>query len=238
MSKQIYQLGPTKFGFPDPQLALDEPDGLLAFGGDLTTARLKLAYKSGIFPWFSEDEPIMWWSPSTRAIIELDNFHISKSLKKYQKKNHFKISINTQFESVIEGCQQQRIDQEGTWITDDMKQAYLSLHYSGVAHSIEVSFENKLVGGLYGIMQNGVFCGESMFHTMTNCSKLASWALVNWLKKHNAHFIDCQLTNPYLTSLGATEITRSDFLAKLILSNKFTLPPNMWEPQELENIYE
>jgi len=238
MSKQIYQLGPTKYGFPDPQLALDDPDGLLAFGGDLTAERLKLAYKSGIFPWFSEDEPIMWWSPTTRAVIVLSDFHVSKSLKKYQKKNQFNISVNTQFESVIEGCQQQRIDQEGTWITYDMKQAYLSLHTLGVAHSIEVSFGNTLVGGLYGIMQNGVFCGESMFHTMPNTSKLASWALVNWLKKHNAHFIDCQLTNPYLTSLGATEITRSDFLAKLKLANKFTMPSDMWKPQQLDNIYE
>jgi len=238
MSKQIYQLGPTKYGFPDPQLALDDPDGLLAFGGDLTAERLKLAYKSGIFPWFSEDEPIMWWSPTTRAVIVLSDFHVSKSLKKYQKKNQFNISVNTQFESVIEGCQQQRIDQEGTWITYDMKQAYLSLHTLGIAHSIEVSFGNTLVGGLYGIMQNGVFCGESMFHTMPNTSKLASWALVNWLKKHNAHFIDCQLTNPYLTSLGATEITRSDFLAKLKLANAFNMPSDMWKPQQLDNIYE
>jgi len=238
MSKQIYQLGPVQYGFPDPTLALNDPDGLLAFGGDLTTERLKLAYKSGIFPWFSEDEPIMWWSPSTRAIIELSNFHISKSLKKYQKKNNFKISINTHFESVIDGCQQQRIDEEGTWITDDMKRAYFALHKIGIAHSIEVSFDNQLVGGLYGIMQNGVFCGESMFHTMTNTSKLASWALVNWLKQHDAHFIDCQLTNPYLTSLGATELTRFDFLTKLKLANKFTMPSDMWKPQQLENIYE
>ncbi|SFD38689.1 leucyl/phenylalanyl-tRNA--protein transferase [Pseudoalteromonas denitrificans] len=238
MSKQVYQLGPVEYGFPSPELALDEPDGLLAFGGDLSNQRLKLAYQSGIFPWFSEDEPIMWWSPSIRAVINLSNFHISKSLKKYQKKNNFIVKINTQFESVIDSCQQQRVNQEGTWITPSMKQAYMSLHQTGLAHSVEVYHNNKIVGGLYGIMQSGVFCGESMFHTMTNASKLACWALVNWLQRHNAHFIDCQLTNPYLTSLGASELTRQEFLTKLKLAQKYKMPENMWQSQELDNIYE
>lgn len=238
MKKQLYQLSNTDIAFPPIECALDSPDGLLAIGGDLSLARLSNAYNNGIFPWFSEDEPIMWWSPSERGIVELDNFHISKSLRKHLKKHPVTVTINNTFIEVIEACCEQRIDTDGTWITSDMLTAYINAHNAGIAHSVEVWREGELAGGLYGIMQNGVFCGESMFHHQTNCSKLAMWALVNWLKRHNAHFIDCQLENPYLMSLGATVIPRPAFLAKLHAAQNYKVDPAMWIPQELNAIYE
>ncbi len=238
MKKLLYQLSDTDIAFPAVEYALDSPDGLLAIGGDLSLARLSNAYKNGIFPWFSEDEPLMWWSPSERGIVELDNFHIIKSLRKHLKKHPVTVTINTAFEEVIAACMEQRLDTEGTWITTDMLTAYINAHQAGIAHSVEVWREGELAGGLYGIMQNGVFCGESMFHHQTNCSKLAMWALVNWLKRHNAHFIDCQLENPYLSSLGLTVIPRATFIAKLKAAHNYTLNPSMWTPQELTNIYE
>lgn len=238
MTKQLYQLSQDHFNFPDPQHALDDPDGLLAVGGCLSVARLKNAYSQGIFPWFSDYEPIMWWSPSERGIIELTDFHVSKSLRKHLRKNPVKVTINTAFDEVIEACQQQRIDAEGTWITDDMLNAYKQAHLDSLAHSVEVWYDGSLVGGLYGIMQTGVFCGESMFHHQANCSKLAMWALVNWLKRHDAHFIDCQLENPYLLSLGEKVVPRSDFLTKLEQAASYKIPTTMWQAQEVTAIYD
>ncbi|WP_286740927.1 leucyl/phenylalanyl-tRNA--protein transferase [Pseudoalteromonas sp. UBA2102] len=238
MRNQLYQLSETDIAFPNPEYALTSPDGLLAIGGDLSVKRLSNAYKMGIFPWFSEGEPIMWWSPSERGIVELNDFRISKSLRKHLKKHPVKVTINNAFAEVIEACCEQRIDTEGTWITNDMLSAYIAAHDAKIAHSVEVWQNGELAGGLYGIMQNGIFCGESMFHHHTNCSKLAMWALVNWLKRHNAHFIDCQLENPYLTSLGAKVIPRSEFLTRLKLAGSYSLNPMMWQPQELIAIYE
>ncbi|WP_394191181.1 leucyl/phenylalanyl-tRNA--protein transferase [Pseudoalteromonas atlantica] len=238
MTKQLYQLSQNHFNFPDPQHALDDPDGLLAVGGCLSVSRLKSAYSQGVFPWFSEYEPIMWWSPSERGIIEFADFHVSKSLRKHLRKHPVTVTINTAFDEVIEACQQQRIDAEGTWITDDMLNAYKQAHLDSLAHSVEVWDNGSLVGGLYGIMQTGVFCGESMFHHQTNCSKLAMWALVNWLKRHNAHFIDCQLENPYLMSLGEKVVPRADFLTKLEQAASYKIPATMWQAQELTAIYD
>ena len=238
MKNQLYQLSDTDIAFPNPEYALESPDGLLAVGGDLSLARLSNAYCNGIFPWFSEYEPIMWWSPSERGIVEVDHLHVSKSLKQHLKRYPVRVTINNAFVKVIEACRTQRLDTDGTWITPDMLDAYINAHKAGIAHSLEVWRDCELVGGLYGIMQNGVFCGESMFHHQKNCSKLAMWALVNWLKRHNAHFIDCQLENPYLMSLGAKVITRREFLAKLNLARNYKVNPLMWEPQELEAIYE
>lgn len=238
MTKQLYQLSQNNNTFPDPSLALDDPDGLLAIGGCLSVSRLKNAYSQGIFPWFSEYEPIMWWSPSERGIIELDDFHISKSLRKEVRKHPVKVTINNAFEEVIEACRDQRLDSDGTWITTHMLDAYIEAHQAGIAHSIEAWRDGELAGGLYGIMQHGVFCGESMFHYQSNCSKLAMWALVNWLQRHNAHFIDCQLENPYLMSLGAKVIPRADFFTKLNNAQHYVMPNEMWQPQELTAIYE
>ncbi|KPZ53205.1 leucyl/phenylalanyl-tRNA--protein transferase [Pseudoalteromonas sp. P1-25] len=238
MRNQLYQLSETDIAFPNPEYALTSPDGLLAIGGDLSVKRLSNAYKMGIFPWFSDGEPIMWWSPSERGIVELNDFHISKSLRKHLKKHPVKVTVNNAFAEVIEACCEQRIDTEGTWITNEMLSAYIAAHDANIAHSVEVWQNGELAGGLYGIMQNGIFCGESMFHHQTNCSKLAMWALVNWLKRHNAHFIDCQLENPYLSSLGAKVIPRSEFLTRLKLADSYSLNPMMWQPQELIAIYE
>lgn len=237
MNKQLYQLSKSHFAFPDPIHALEDPDGLLAIGGDLSLARLCNAYNAGIFPWFSEYEPIMWWSPSERGIVELNDFHVSKSLRKHLKKYPVTITVNHAFKEVIEACRRQRLATNGTWITPQMQDAYINAHHNGIAHSLEVWREGELIGGLYGIMQTGVFCGESMFHHQTNASKLAMWALVNWLKRHNAHFIDCQLENPYLTTLGAKVIPRSVFLTKLKAAQNYTPNSTMWKPQELTGIY-
>jgi leucyl/phenylalanyl-tRNA---protein transferase len=238
MRNQLYQLSDADIVFPNPEYALAYPDGLLAIGGDLSLPRLCNAYSNGIFPWFSDGEPIMWWSPSERGIIELTDFHISKSLRKHLSKHPVKITINNAFAEVIAACRTQRLETDGTWITPDMLTAYMNAHKAGIAHSVEVWREGALAGGLYGIMQSGVFCGESMFHHQSNASKLAMWALVNWLKRHNAHFIDCQLENPYLTSLGAKVLPRSAFLAKLKAAQGYAVNPAMWAPQELKGIYE
>ncbi|ALO41999.1 leucyl/phenylalanyl-tRNA--protein transferase [Pseudoalteromonas phenolica] len=239
MTPRLYQLSTDTIEFPSPTLALNEPDGLLAIGGCLSPTRLNLAYKSGIFPWFNEKEPIMWWSPSERGVIDLQDFHISRSLKKAARKEKPIVTVNKDFETVINACRMQRLDAEGTWINSQMLSAYTVLHKLGFAHSLEVWDQNNtLMGGLYGVMNSGVFCGESMFFNRPNGSKLAMWALVNWLKKHDAHFVDCQLENPYLTSLGAKLISRSEFLAKLRIAQRFEIPISMWKPQVLEDIYD
>jgi leucyl/phenylalanyl-tRNA--protein transferase len=180
----------------------------------------------------------MWWAPSERGIIELDEFHVSKSLKKAMRKIQPTVTINTAFKEVINACRTQRLNSEGTWINTQMLDAYDAANKAGFAHSLEVWHEDKLIGGLYGIMQSGIFCGESMFFNQPNASKLAMWALVNWLKKHNAHFIDCQLENPYLTTLGAKVISREEFLTRLNKANNYVLPVNMWLTQTLDNIYD
>ncbi|WP_419147093.1 leucyl/phenylalanyl-tRNA--protein transferase [Pseudoalteromonas 'SMAR'] len=238
MTQQLFHLTPDNFNFPPNHFALKEPDGLLAVGGCLTVKRLENAYRNGIFPWFSEGEPLMWWSPSERGILELSDFHCGKTLRKAQRKLQPRVTVNTAFEQVIHACRQQRIDSEGTWITSKMLHAYQQAHRDGLAHSVEIWQQQRLVGGLYGIMQSGVFCGESMFHHTANASKLAMWALVNWLKRHQACFIDCQLENPYLRSLGLKVVPREEFLARLKKAEDFVPPASMWQPQELKDIYE
>lgn len=197
--------------FPDTSNALTEPNGLLAVGGDLSPERLKLAYSKGVFPWFSEDEPIMWWSPSPRCILRPDQFHASKSLRKLYRKSIYTIQHNTSFNSVIEECSKDRKDQNGTWITEDMKQAYNELHHLGYAHSIEVFRDTNLVGGLYGVAIGGIFFGESMFSREPNTSKLALYALSEFMKAKGLLIIDCQVTSEHLVSLGAEEIPRESF---------------------------
>lgn len=239
MTPRLFHLSSDNHVFPDPNLALNDPDGLLAIGGCLSPERLNLAYQSGIFPWFNEKEPIMWWSPSERGIIDLNEFHVNRTLKKAARKTQSIVTVNMAFDSVINACREQRINAEGTWINQQMLQAYKNLHELGYAHSIEVWDQNKnLLGGLYGIMNSGVFCGESMFFHQPNGSKLAMWALVNWLKKHDAHFVDCQLENPYLTTLGAKLISRSEFLTRLNKAQSYEIPNSMWAPQILEYIYD
>ena len=203
----IFQLPEQELVFPDPSLA--EPDGLLAIGGDLSRKRLILAYQHGIFPWFSEGDPICWFSPHERCVIYPDQVKVSKSMKKVLKDQLFTVTIDTAFEEVIACCAQTpRRDQDGTWITTAMQDAYIDLHQSGWAHSVEVWYDDQLVGGLYGMHVNNVFCGESMFSLMSNASKTA----LIWLCRTNKFsLIDCQVPNDHLLSLGAEMISRETY---------------------------
>ena len=199
-----------------PPVHLADKDGLLAIGGDLSLERLLLAYKSGIFPWYNPGEPIIWYSPNLRMVLFPKDLKISKSMKQIIRKNEFKITFNQNFKAVISNCKTIKRDgQGGTWITDEMQDAYLKLHEKGIAKSVEVWLENELVGGLYGIDLGTVFCGESMFSKISNTSKLAFIYLVQKLKKENYKLIDCQVYNPHLESLGAHEISREEFLKYL-----------------------
>ena len=195
--------------FPDPSLA--EEDGLLAIDGDLSPQRLLLAYSSGIFPWFSEEEPILWWSPDPRFVLYPKDIRISHSMKKILKKNTYKVSFDTCFRDVISNCSSLR-EETGTWITSEMIEAYCKLHELGFAHSVECWYDNKLVGGLYGIIIGKCFFGESMFSTMSNASKVAFITLSKVLEENDFALIDCQVHTTHLESLGAVHIPRQDFL--------------------------
>jgi len=206
----------TTLSFPDPREA--SSDGLLAYGGDLTVDRLRLAYNSGIFPWYNADEPVLWWSPDPRMVLFPKDFKVSKTLKKTIQSNKFNITFNTAFEQVITQCASiKREGQNGTWITSEMSTAYIELHKLGIAQSVEVWHKEKLVGGLYGIdlKDKKVFCGESMFSLMSDASKVGFYYLVSSLLKQNYKLIDCQVHTKHLASLGAKEIDRLTFLSYL-----------------------
>lgn len=234
----LYQLNVKDLAFPPVELALTEPNGLLAVGGDLQPQRLINAYSQGIFPWFSENDPLLWWSPDPRAMINVDDLRINRTLRKALKKSPYQITLNTAFEQVIALCADAPFRDDGTWILPEMQRAYVNLHQLGFAHSIEVWQTNSddnpaLVGGLYGVAINGFFSGESMFYTSPNASKFALVALVNLLKTIDVDFIDCQLLNDFLADMGATEISRENFLAfKQAAINK-EVPTNFWQPREL-----
>lgn len=200
---------PEEIVFPPHEFANE--DGVLAFGGDLSAERLVYAYKNGIFPWFSEGEPIVWYSPPERMVLFPDELRVSKSMRQVLRKNNFKITENKAFKGVIFNCRHiDRNDQLGTWITDDMEDAYINLHEKGITKSIEVWVEDVLVAGLYGVdLNNGVFCGESMFSKASNMSKVA---FIHLVKNCGYKLIDCQVHNEHLESLGAREIGRSEFL--------------------------
>ncbi|WP_426669486.1 leucyl/phenylalanyl-tRNA--protein transferase [Mucilaginibacter sp. McL0603] len=197
--------------FPDPSYA--EEDGLLAVGGDLSTSRLLLAYQSGIFPWYSDDTPILWYSPHERFVLFPDELKISKSMRQVIKSGRFVVTRDKYFEKVIDACSAiGRKDQDGTWITDDMKNAYLRLHNEGYAHSVEVWEQDNLVGGLYGVQIGTVFCGESMFSLVSNASKMA---LINLCNSGKYTLIDCQVHTEHLESMGARMIDRKEYMAIL-----------------------
>ena len=189
--------------FPDVASAFDTPDGLLAAGGDLSEERLLYAYRHGIFPWFDEGQPILWWSPDPRCIIRPDEFHISRRLRRYLRQSGFEISFNTAFSKVIAKCAEDRADQQGTWITTGMTDAYSILHRNGWAHSVEVWSEGDLCGGLYGLAIGKAFFGESMFSRHSNASKAAMYALCQLLRKTGFA--------PHLLSLGARLLPRAEF---------------------------
>jgi leucyl/phenylalanyl-tRNA--protein transferase len=204
-----------------PPVSHANRDGILAIGGDLTPERLILAYKSGIFPWFNEGEPIIWWSPNPRMVLFLDELIVSKSMRNILNRNIFTVTFNQNFRDVISNCQQvKRNGQTGTWITNEMIEAYCKLHVLGKAKSVEVWQNDQLVGGLYGFDLGHVFCGESMFSLVSNASKVAFIALANQLKKDNYRLLDCQVHNEHLESLGCREIERDAFMAILNSFNK------------------
>lgn len=216
---QIPWLEADSLIFPPSTSAMEEPNGLLAVGGDLSPARLVAAYKLGIFPWFEENQPILWWSPSPRAVLFPPQVHISKSLKKRLRQQAFNVTGDHHFSLVVEHCAQvSRRGQDGTWITDEMLDAYSLLHDMGIAHSVEVWHQGQLAGGLYGLAIGGVFFGESMFSLVSDASKIAFVALCDQLQQWGFAVIDCQVTNPHLLSLGAEEIDRSRF-NQLLSSN-------------------
>jgi leucyl/phenylalanyl-tRNA---protein transferase len=197
--------------FPPHEAATE--DGILALGGDLSVERLLFAYKNGVFPWFNEDEPIIWWSPPKRMVVDPKNYKIPKTVRNLINRNIFQVSYNQCFEKVIESCKTiYRKDQVGSWLTEDMKDAYMKLHQLGYAKSIEVWQNNELVGGLYGMDMGHFFVGESMFSSVSNASKFAFVWLVNHLKINNYLLLDCQVHNHYLEQLGAFEITRNSYL--------------------------
>jgi len=200
--------------FPPPEYA--DRSGLLAVGGDLSSERLLEAYRLGIFPWYSEDQPILWWSPDPRLVLDLNDFKPSRSLRKTIKRGIFRVTFDRAFEEMIRACASvPREGQHGTWITPEMQEAYIQLHGLGYAHSVESWFEEKLVGGLYGVSLGKAFFGESMFHRVANASKVALAMLVEHLKRWNFHFIDSQMTTEHMLRLGAKEMPRRVFLKRL-----------------------
>lgn len=221
--------------FPAIHQALKDPDGLLAMGGDLSSSRIFNAYRQAIFPWFSEGEPILWWSPSERATIKANHCHISKSMKRFLRKHSYRISINTRFEQVIRACSQPRTQQQETWISEDIINAYCELHEQGHAHSIEIIDESdQLIGGLYGVNVGKIFCGESMFSLKPNTSKLAFIALNQHFKNHGGEIIDCQMMTEHLNSLGVRPILRDDFLVLLLNYRDNSVTTSCWDKQTIE----
>lgn len=199
--------------FPDVSKATKE--GLLAYGGDLSSKRLILAYKSGIFPWFDDDGPILWWSPDPRFVLFPEKLKVTKSMKQILRNSDFEITVNKDFEGVISNCSIiKREGQQGTWITNDLKKAFIKLHELGIAKSVEVWLEKELVGGLYGVdLENGVFCGESMFSKVSNASKVG---FISFVQNTNYKLIDCQVYTNHLENMGAEDISRDEFLKFLV----------------------
>lgn len=210
MTRLLPWLDEDDLTFPDIDDALPDPDGLLAAGGDLSLTRLLNAYRRGIFPWYEDGQPILWWSPDPRCVIRPDTFTPSRSLKKRMNRADYTIRVDTSFEQVINYCGERGAG-EGTWITSDMKAAYINLHRAGYAHSVECFIEGELAGGLYGVSLGRLFFGESMFHHKRDASKLAFAALMEMMTKVNCPLVDCQIANPHLFSLGAFEMPRGEF---------------------------
>jgi leucyl/phenylalanyl-tRNA---protein transferase len=211
-------------------------EGLLAVGGDLSEARLIAAYEAGIFPWYGEEDPILWWAPEKRSVLYLDELNISKSMRNVLNRGTFEIRMDTCFEQVVRSCGDIRRDGEGTWISEAITEAYIALHRLGLAHSVESWHNNELVGGLYGVSIGHMFFGESMFSQMNNASKAAFIHLVKWAREQGFGPIDCQVQNPHLASLGAREIERSEYMTILKRHlNDFPTIKGRWNPEVKAN---
>ena len=215
--------------FPPLRLALQEPNGLLCAGGDLSLRRLLDAYRHGIFPWYSGGEPILWWSPDPRMVLFCDELKVSRSLGKSIRNKGYEVRIDTAFDAVLAGCAAPRGGEAGTWLGPAMRNAYLALHRAGHAHSFETWRQGELVGGLYGVAIGRMFYGESMFSRATDASKVALVALVAELRARGFPMVDCQMRTPLLASLGAREIARADFLRRVSILVNYPAPPGPWQ---------
>lgn len=224
--------------FPPVQQALIEPNGLLAAGGDLGVERLFAAYTQGIFPWFGEYEPIMWWSPDPRCVFRTDALHVSHSLRRQLRRSNWTLTTDQMFGKVMRACAAPRDGQHGTWIVDDMITAYTTLHANGHAHSVEIWDGQMLVGGLYGVMIGRLFCGESMFSVRSGGSKAALLGLCQLLRQHECPLLDAQVGNPHLYSLGAIDLPRREFLDTLRRLVTEPAVAAMWSPQSPLSIAE
>jgi len=228
LPRRIQFLGPGE-EFPPTREALDFPNGLLAAGGDLTPARLLAAYRRGIFPWYEEPQPILWWTPDPRSVLFPDELHVARSLRKELRRDTFRLGVDTAFPRVMAACAGSRRGAQGTWIGLDMLAAYTALHHQGYAHSIEVlDATGELVGGLYGVALGGVFFGESMFSHRVNASKVALVGLVDIMRRGGFGLIDCQVGNPHLASLGARDLDRLDFEALLAQNTVIEIERGIW----------
>jgi leucyl/phenylalanyl-tRNA--protein transferase len=227
-------LSTEDLSFPDTSCALTEPNGLLAGGGDLSPARLLSAYRQGIFPWFNQGDPILWWSPNPRTVVFPSEFHIAKSLRKLLHSNRYRVSFDHCFTDVMHACAEPRNYTKDTWISSDIISGYSQLHHMGIAHSVEVWQDSNLIGGLYGIALGGVFFGESMFSRKDNASKVGFAHLIAHLKQRDFSVIDCQVASEHLFSLGAREISRSQFQQLLI---EFTAAPQNEDWRNWPNAY-
>lgn len=228
---RLVQLSHHSIAFPPPESALREPNGLLALGGDLNPARLLMAYQHGIFPWFSPGDPILWWSPDPRAVLWPAQFHLSRSMKRFHRSSPYRVTLNYAFDRVIRGCAEDR--EEGTWITGSIIEAYYRLHELGYAHSVEVWRNDELVGGMYGVAQGALFCGESMFSRAENASKTALLVFCEAYSHGGGKLVDCQVLNDHTASLGAVEIPRNVYLQQLSQLRHEPLPPQFWAPRTL-----
>ncbi|WP_333608237.1 leucyl/phenylalanyl-tRNA--protein transferase [Arsukibacterium sp.] len=224
----------SELWFPPVNQALTEPDGLLAFGGDLSLPRLQLAYYSGIFPWFSRGDPLLWWSPSIRALFAPGQLQLNRTLNKQLRRDSLTFSINKAFQQVVLNCAAPRPAQPDTWILPPMQQAYYQLHQAGLAHSIEVWQQQALIGGLYGVLVGGVFCGESMFYKKPNAAKFALVLLQQHLASYAPGWIDCQMPNDFLMQMGATTLPREEYLSLLQQQRKLQPPTAHWQQQTLQ----
>ncbi len=223
-------LDPASLDFPDPATALTNPNGLLAAGGDLRPARLLEAYRRGIFPWYSDGQPILWWSPNPRMVLMPADIHISRSLAKTLRSGRLRVTTDLAFKQVLQGCAAPRRHVDGTWLDAAMQRAYLHLHQLGHAHSLEVWQGENLAGGLYGIALDGIFFGESMFSRVTDASKVALVTLADTLHAGGYRVIDCQVASPHLASLGARLMTRDAFAALLPTTTDISRPAH-WPVQ-------
>jgi leucyl/phenylalanyl-tRNA--protein transferase len=218
----------TGLSFPPVESALAEPNGLLAVGGDLAPRRLLEAYRHGIFPWYSEGDPILWWSPDPRMVLVPAELRITRSLAKTLRNKAYEVRFDTAFDDVMRGCAAPREDQRGTWITAEMRAAYGRLHELGYAHSVETWVEGRLAGGLYGVAIGRVFFGESMFTRVRDASKIAFVHLVRRLEREDYRLIDCQMHTEHLASLGAREIARREFSRRVKDLVDYSRPPGRW----------